>query len=117
MNIWKLSYISALAAAVSCQTADMTPVTDPHSGTDGMIKASCSFSGLAGNGLGADTYAMTKAPVGQTTAVALKANFLKWDEPYQDGATPATYKPVGLDSPTGWSDAYIVDPPKPIRCI
>ena len=109
MNIWKLSYISALAAAVSCQTADMTPVTDPHSGTDGMIKASCSFSGLAGNGLGADTYAMTKAPVGQTTAVALKANFLKWDEPYQDGATPATYKPVGLDSPTGWSEAYIVD--------
>lgn len=109
MNILKLSYISALAAAVSCQTADMTPVTDPYSGTDGMIKASCSFSGLAGNGLGADTYAMTKAPVGQTTAVALKANFLKWDEPYQDGATPATYKPVGLDSPTGWSEAYIVD--------
>lgn len=104
-----VNIFSVLILAAGCQVSDIDPETGGISGRDdGYIDASCYFSGLAGEnapGLSAGT----KAPVGQTTTVALSANFLKWDEPYQSDVTPETYIPVGEDVTVDWSKAVIVD--------
>lgn len=101
--------ISAVLAVAGCRISDITPETAGLAETSDYIEASCFFSGLSEDGISADTFAATKAPIGQTSTVAFDANFLKWDEPYQDGVAPETYVPVRTDDPVDWRIAYIVD--------
>ena len=101
--------ISAVLAVAGCRISDIAPETAVSGEESEYVAASCALEGLSGNGISADTRVSTKAPVGQTSTVAFQVNFLKWDEPYQEGTAPETYSPVGKDYPTDWSSAYIVD--------
>ena len=104
-----LYVILPVLSVCSCSISDIRPETIMESRQTGYVNASCMFSHMNGNVLDADTYAPTKAPVGQYCTVSLSANFIKWDEPIQEGATPSTYRPLKETDETDWDKAIIVD--------
>ena len=108
-----LGIILPAISMAGCQDSYTRPDSGLKTDSAGTIDASCFFSGLSGAGEH-DASVLTKAPVGQTTTVALSANFLKWDEPYQgkDGvsAGPGNYEPFDeVVTPVDWEHAVIVD--------
>ena len=108
-----LGIILPAISLAGCQDSYTSPESGLQTDSAGTIDASCFFSGLSGAG-DQDASVLTKAPVGQTTTVALSANFLKWDEPYQEEnevyAGPGNYVPFDEDvTPVDWEGAVIVD--------